>query len=189
MERGGYHFGRKKRSAYYYRKENMMIKAYVRFCLSLLLAMLIALGAISPAYAAETTTFTYGLQGSQVLADCGSFQVFDDYDITLVRTDFYDNDGQRTQMHVSINGTDTYRQSVTGQSFTMGTHFMIHNDYRAGLFSAMGLQYHLMVPGIGLVLIDAGDLMYDAQVGDYVFYAGPHQVATGDTSGLCSAFD
>lgn len=166
-----------------------MTKVYTRFCVSLLLAALLALGAVSPAFAIAPTTSTTELQGTVMLTDCGSFQVFDDYNITIVATTFYDKDGKRSQAHYAISGTDTYRHSVTGQSITMGTFFMIRNDYRTGLNSAMGLQYHLMVPGLGQVLLDVGLLVFDTSVGDYVFFAGPHQVATGDTSGLCSAFD
>jgi hypothetical protein len=129
------------------------------------------------------------MEGTVSLADCDGFQVLDDYEITMVRTTFYDNDGNRTQMLIKIDGTDTYRHSVTGQAITMGSHFMIRNDYRAGTGSAMGMQYHLTVPGLGQVLLDVGLLVYDFQVGDYVFSAGPHQVASGDTAGLCAAFD
>lgn len=166
-----------------------MIKVSVRFCMSLFLAVLLALGMVSPAFAGAPTTFTYYLQGTQVLADCGSFQVFDDYDITVEATTFYSSNGQPAQAHYKITGTDTYRHSVTGQSITMGSYFMIRNDYRTGLNSAMGMQYHLMVPGLGQVLLDVGLMVYDTSVGDYVFTAGPHQVASGDTAGLCKAFD
>lgn len=166
-----------------------MAKVYPSFCRSLLLAVLLALGAVAPVFATAPTTATTPLVGSVVLADCGSFQVFDDYDITMVATTFYDNDGQRTQVHYAITGTDTYRHSVTGQAITMNTSFMIRNDYRTGQNAAMGLQYHLMVPGLGLVLMDVGLLVYDTHVGEYVFFAGPHQVATGDTAGVCLAFD
>lgn len=166
-----------------------MNKIHVRLWGALLLTALLALTTISAAFAAQPTTVTYPLQGTAVLAACDGFQVLDDYDITVVKTTFYDNDGNLTMMNLKIDGTDTYRHSVTGQSFTMGSHFMVRNDYKAGKFSAMGLQYHLTVPGVGQVLMDVGNLVYDPQVGDYVFFAGPHQVATGDTANLCTAFD
>jgi len=165
-----------------------MTKIPVRFWGALVLIVLLAPLTVSAAFAASPTTVTYPLQGTALLAECDGFQVLDDYDIAIVQTTYYDNDGNRTMLNMKIDGTDTYRQSVTGQSFTMGSHFMVHNDYQAGKFSAMGLQYHLMVPGIGQVLMDVGLLVYDPQVGDYLFFAGPHQVATGDTAGLCTAF-
>ena len=165
-----------------------MRKVYARFCGSLLFATLLALGVISPALAAPPTTRTFLLQGTQLLANCDGFQVFDDYDATVDVTTFYDKDGNRVEIHQAINGTDTYRQSVTGQSITMGTHFMVHIDLQVGQNSSAGLQYHLMIPGLGHVLLDAGRTVYDFSTGTFIFLAGPHQVATGDTSGLCAAF-
>jgi hypothetical protein len=172
----------------YHQKEHEMTKVHARLCGSLILAALLALGAISPASAARPTSTTYPLEGTQVMADCDGFQVFDDYDATIVRTDFYDKDGNRIEVHLAINGTDTYRQSVTGQSITMGTHFMVHVDRQTWMNASAGLQYHLVIPGLGPVLLDVGRTVYDLNAGDYVFLAGWHQVAEGDTAGLCAAF-
>ena len=80
------------------------------------------------------------------------------------------------------------RQSVTGQAISQPSHFMAHFDPQTGLNSSGGLQYRLMIPGLGHVLLDAGRTIYDAQTGELVFAAGPHQVADGDTSELCAAF-
>jgi hypothetical protein len=165
-----------------------MTKGSARFWWTPLLAALFALGAISSAAAAPPTTSTFSQQGTQLLADCGSFQVFDDYVGTVGQTIFYDNDGNPVEVHLAINGTDTYRQSVTGQSITMGSHFMVHFDVQTRLISSGGMQYHLLIPGLGHVLLDAGRTVYDGNTGTLVFSAGPHQVATGDTSGLCAAF-
>jgi hypothetical protein len=165
-----------------------MTKVHARFWGPLLLAALFALSAISPAAAAPPTRSTFLLQGTQLLANCNGFQVFDDYDATIDQTTFYGKDGNAVEIHQAINGTDTYRQSVTGQSITMGTHFMVHFDVQTRLNSSAGMQYHLMIPGLGHVLLDAGRTVYDVNAGTFVFLAGPHQVATGDTAGLCAAF-
>jgi hypothetical protein len=45
-----------------------------------------------------------------------------------------------------------------------------------------------MIPGLGHVLLHAGRTVYDLNAGTFVFLADPHQVADGDTSGLCAAF-
>jgi hypothetical protein len=182
------YLGRKTRSAPYHQKEDEMAKVHARLWGSLLLAVLIALGAITPTFAAPPTTSTFQLQGTQLLANCNGFQVFDDYDATIVQTNYYNQDGNRVEIHQAISGTDTYRQSVTGQSITMGTHFMVHVDTQTMLNSSAGMQYHLMIPGLGHVLLDVGRTVYDLNAGTYVFLAGTHQVATGDTAGLCAAF-
>jgi hypothetical protein len=165
-----------------------MTKVHVRLWGSLLLAVLLAFGTISPTLAAPPTTSTRIVQGTQLLADCGSFQVLDDYYETVGVTNFYDNDGTLIETHFAINGTDTYRQSVTGQSITMGTHFMVQLDRITLLDSAGGMYYHLMIPGLGHVLLDVGRTVYDRATGTMVFLAGQHQVMNGDTSGLCAAF-
>src|SRR5690349_19021470 len=100
-----------------------MTRVHVRLWGLLLLAALLALGTISPTFAAPPVSKTFEIQESGVLADCGNFQVVDDYAATIVVTDFYDNDGNLVEIHTPINGTDTYRQSVTGQSITMPSHF------------------------------------------------------------------
>jgi hypothetical protein len=172
-----------------YQKENKMSTLPARFLGTLCLVALFTLGVVSPAFAAPPTRTTIPLHGSQLLADCGGFQVFDDYDAMIDQTNYYDNDGNRVEIHQAINGTDTYRHSVTGQSITMGTHFMVHVDMQTMLNSSSGMQYHLVVPGLGNVLLDVGRTVYDLNAGTFVFLAGPHQVATGDTAGLCAAFN
>ena len=159
-----------------------------RFWGSLVFAGLLVLGGVSPVFAVPPVSTTYQMQGTQVLADCNGFQVFDDYDATVVKTDYYDKAGNRVEIHLAINGTDTYRQSVTGQSITMGSHFMVHIDTQTMMNSSSGMQYHLTIPGLGHVLLDAGRTVYDLNAQDFVFLAGTHQVATGDTASLCAAF-
>src|SRR5437773_764780 len=60
-----------------------MPKVHARFWGLALLAALFALGAISLAAAAPPTTSTTTVQGTQLLADCGAFKVFDDYAGTI----------------------------------------------------------------------------------------------------------
>lgn len=165
-----------------------MIKLHSRFWGALLLAVTLALSTVVPVFAALPTTTTYVLQGTQLLASCDGFQVFDDYDVTIVQTIFYDQDGNPIEIHLAINGTDTYRQSVTGQSITMPSHFMARIDVRAGLNSSSGLVYHLVVPGLGAVLLEVGRSVYDFNTGTFVFLAGPHQITSGGTADLCAAF-
>lgn len=166
-----------------------MSTVYARFLGTLLFALVSTLGIVTPASAAPPTRSTFQLQGSQLLANCDGFQVFDDYDVTIVQVNYYNKDGTRVEIHQAIKGTDTYRQSVTGETITMGTHFMVHIDMQTLLNASAGLQYHLTVPGLGNVLIDAGRTVYDLHAETFVFLAGPHQVNTGDTASLCTVFD
>ena len=166
-----------------------MRKGHIRFGESLLLAVALALGASAPTSAARPETSTFLMQDTQELADCGDFLVYDDYDTTVDVTNFYDKAGNVTALHMAINGTDTYWQSVTGERITMPSHFMVHFDLQTGLNSSAGLVYRLTVPGLGGVFLEVGRSVYDVRAGRFVFLAGPHQLSSGDTAGLCAVFD
>jgi hypothetical protein len=164
-------------------------KVHARFGESLLLAVALALGASAPTSAARPETSTFLMQGTQLLADCGDFLVYDDYDATVGVTNFYDKDHNVIAVHMAINGTDTYRQSVTGETITMPSHFMVHFDPQTGLNASAGLVYHLTVPGLGGVFLEVGRSVFDVNAGAFVFLAGPHQLSSNDTAGLCAVFD
>jgi hypothetical protein len=165
-----------------------MTKVHARFWSPPLLAVVLALAVSVPASAAPPTRSTFLLQGTEALADCGSFQVLDDYDVTVEQTIYYDKDGNAVEIHQAIKGTDTYRHSVTGEAITMGSHFMVHFDVATGLNSSTGLKYYLTVPGLGNVLLQVGHSVYNTNTGTWEFVAGPHQLKEGDTADLCAAF-
>jgi hypothetical protein len=54
-----------------------------------------------------------------------------------------------------------------------------------GSWTNTGLLYHLNIPGVGAVLIDAGRIIRDAD-GNVLFVAGNHQLILGDDV-LCAA--
>lgn len=165
-----------------------MTKVHAHFWSPPLLAVVLALAVSVPVSAAPPTRSTFLLQGTEALADCGSFQVLDDYDVLLDITNYYDKDGDLVEIHTAINGTDTFRNSVTGEAITMGSHFMVHYDVATGVNSSTGLKYHLTVPGLGSVLLQVGHSIYNTSTGTWEFVAGPHQLKEGDTAGLCAAF-
>ena len=114
-------------------KEDDVRKGHTRFWASLLLAVVLALGARAPTSAARPETSTTLMQGTDVLAHRSGFDVYDDYDTTVDVTNFYDKAGNVTALHMAINGTNTYyRQPVTGERITMPSHFMVHFDPQMG---------------------------------------------------------
>ena len=56
-------------------------------------------------------------------------------------------------------------------------------DIRVGLRNA----YH--VPGAGVVLLDAGRLIFDVETGDVVFEAGQHELLNGSVDAFCGYFE
>lgn len=151
-------------------------------------AAAILVGFAPAAHAVPPTRTTFILEGTDPLADCGSFTVLDHYYVEVDQTNYFDQDGNRVEIHQAIHGTDTYINSVTGEAITMGSNFMVHYDPQTMLNMSAGMIYHLIVPGLGNVFVEVGRSVYDVAAGEFVVLNGPHQLAEGDVSGLCSAF-
>lgn len=61
-------------------------------------------------------------------------------------------------------------------------------DGERGTLSIIGTLYNIQIPGEGVVLLDAGIVVYDTETEELVREAGPHMRLHGDVSGLCSYF-
>ncbi len=155
--------------------------------LSLLAAGLVVVGIAPAAEAVPPTRRTFILDGTEVLANCGSFDVLDRYYAEVVQTNYFDQDGNRVEIHQAIHGTDTYINSVTGEAVTMGSNFMVHYDPETMLNMSAGRVYVLTMPGLGNVLLQVGRSVYDVAAGEFIILNGPHQLVGGDVSGLCAA--
>jgi len=159
-----------------------------RLLAGLLLGALVLIAGPGGASAAPPERSESVLQGSQVLAHCGGFDVLDQYNVSVVTTRFFDQSGAVVEIHLLLQGTDTYVRSDTGRAIVQPSSFMARIDRPTLVNISTGLQYRLVVPGLGNVLLDAGRTVFDFTTGSFVFLAGPHQVVTGDTAGLCAAF-
>jgi hypothetical protein len=129
-------------------------------------------------------------EGTELLADCGSFQVLDHF-VTDVRiTRFFYDSGIRKQDIRQFSGTDTLINSVTGKSYTEPFHNTTFLDYdTAGHFAGLanaGVGYRLTLPGGGMVFVDLGRFAVDT-AGNVIWQAGPHHFLDGNFAGLCAA--
>jgi hypothetical protein len=129
--------------------------------------------------------FTTLMEGRFVIAKCLGFDVVDQFFIDVDTTLFFDQDGNVTEVHLMIRGTDSYVNTVTGRTITMPSSFMVHFDPETLLNMSTGLQYRLQMPGLGNILLDVGRTVFDLNTGEFLVLDGPHQVAEGDTSGIC----
>ena len=59
---------------------------------------------------------------------------------------------------------------------------------REGMLKIAGTLYNIQVPGEGVVLLDAGVVVFDTETGEVTREAGPHMQLHGDVSRLCSYF-
>jgi hypothetical protein len=159
------------------------------------MTMLLTLGATivlmlalaGTASAAKPEVRTFQVKGTEVVADCGEFQVLTDFVFDIHAIVFFDDEGNEdfARSHVQIH--DFYYNSETGEGFaeTEASNPVVDLPGEEEITS-VGLRYHVTVPGEGLVLVDAGRLEFDEN-GEVVFAAGPHQVEEEDFDKLCDA--
>jgi len=151
---------------------------------------LMVIAGTSTASAAPPQTSTWTFTDAGVAANCGTFNVTAQYEGQLTETVFFDNNGApiRVQSHGIARGTMT--NSATG--FTVKDAPSVHNgffNFTTGTATSVGVDFHVTVPGAGVVILQAGRIVFDGS-GPPVFVAGPHlgpppvQVAT-----ICAALD
>jgi len=128
-------------------------------------------------------------EGVALLAQCGAFQALDAFQGELSITAFLDKAGNPESAIIDFHGTDTFRNSVTGKSFTEPFHnkefAALNGDLQPDKLTKVGVAFRLTVPGGGVVLLEVGRLALSP--GHIEFEAGPHQALEGDFAGLCAA--
>jgi len=109
------------------------------------------------------------------------------FDGRVTITTYVDEDGNPTRLkfHLPFHGTLT--NEATGESVSADQVLQETDDLEEGTQSLVGLRFRVAFPGLGVVLLDAGKIVFDAD-GDVVFEAGPHQVFNEDFGEFCVAF-
>jgi hypothetical protein len=157
------------------------------------MALMLALA--GSASAAEPETETFHEEGTDVVANCGGFKVLTDFEEDVQITTFFDSAGNPDYARVQEHFQDFFYNSKTGEGFTetdtLTAVFDLSSKNKISdkeITSIRGLAFHVTVPGEGVVLLDAGKLLYDAK-GHLVFEAGHHQIlgSNSDTEKLCEA--
>src|SRR5687767_2970534 len=116
-------------------------------------------------------------EGTVDVADCGSFQVLDVYELNYISKLYFDKEGNLVKIVEQVWGTDTFVNSVTGKAYPMSFHnTVVVHPPRAAI---TGIGYHLTIPGAGAVFLDVGRIVRDRQ-GNVYFEAGPHQFFNAD---------
>ncbi|MCA1678368.1 MAG: hypothetical protein LC777_05175 [Actinobacteria bacterium] len=151
-----------------------------------MVAIALALGLAQSASARPTTgqfqvEFTYVDEGAS--AACGFPVTFHQLDRGTYEL-FYDQQGNLTRVQVQTLTDGT----VTANGITLLEHGRENNFYNVltGVQMAASLEFRVWLPGLGVVIMDRGRLLFDAD-GNVVFEAGPHPALEGDFSALCAA--
>jgi hypothetical protein len=105
-------------------------------------------------------------------------------------TTFYNDDGTVKKVIVSLSDEATVTNPETGTSLSdheAWTEVIDFEDGEPTTRSVFGLVFHLNAPGAGIVLIDAGRVVFDEATGELIVVNGPHQGLEGDFSAFCAA--
>jgi hypothetical protein len=127
-------------------------------------------------------------EGSAFLADCGAFQIIDDYDSNFTVRRMRDRNGTVIRLIEEVWGVDNFRNSVTGYSIPGPYHNNTFVDLQSRTAAIAGIIFRAQVPGVGSVVLDLGRVIVDREDNVY-FSAGPHQFLDGDIAALCAALE
>lgn len=155
---------------------------WVSLVAGLALAVVVPAGAVPP----EKVVFEdiHIVQVDNTSCDFPFLEVFDGR-VTI--TTFFDEDANPTRLtfHLPFHGTLT--NEATGESVSADQVLKETVDLEEGTDSLVGMRFRVAFPGLGVVLLDAGRIVFDAD-GNVVFEAGPHQVFNEDFTEFCAAF-
>ena len=123
---------------------------------------------------------------SDICADFGFAVTFVENGTFKTKT-YYDSEGNEVKT-ILTNSSVRFTSTASANGKTLLTNYPLvfitrgDGDIRVGLRNA----YH--VPGAGVVLLDAGNLILDIDTGDVVFEAGQHELLNGSVDDFCGYF-
>jgi hypothetical protein len=146
------------------------------------LALVVSAGAVPP----EKVVFE-DIHVEQVDSTSCDFPFSEVFDGRVTITTYFDEEGNPTRLtfHLPFHGTLT--NEATGESVSADQVLQETVDLDEGTDTLVGLRFRVTFPGLGVVLLDAGKIVFDAD-GNVVFEAGPHQVFNEDFTEFCAAF-
>lgn len=124
--------------------------------------------------------------------DFCEFAVQGDYVVRRTLTEYYGEHGKVVRFVFNIRFEGTLTNTATGTSVRSTGHRLIVDDVRRERTIEAGVQL-ASAPGTGVVLLDAGRLVFDwngtpdnFDDDELVFVAGPHEELSGETAELCA---
>lgn len=118
--------------------------------------------------------------------DCGTFEVWDDFEFSWSGREFYDNEGNLVRVIEHIRGVDRLYNPVNGKSVSGSFNNTEIVDPVEGEASVHGSIFRIVLPGLGAVFLDVGRFTINFETG-LEFLAGRHDFFDGDTAALCAA--
>ena len=159
----------------------------VRFKLAVLaVGVLVVLGLTPQAWAVEPLKVSGTRSGNQLLVDCGTFEIWDEFELNFEGTLHFDRLGNVVRIVEHIWGVDRLYNPENGASISGSFNQGEIVQPLEGEVAVNGIIFRISVPGAGAVFLDLGRFVFTFD-GGLVFAAGQHDFFAGDIAGLCDA--
>lgn len=135
------------------------------------------------------TTKTEFVEINAPVANCGDFTIIANYTGTIKETVYFNAQGDPVRLLFQGRATGTLTNSVTGYSVKDAP--SIRNsfvDLVTGTATHVGVDFHITVPGAGVVVLVAGKIVFEGN-GPPTFIAGPHLDPAASKAALCAALN
>jgi hypothetical protein len=149
--------------------------------------LLVSLTLFTSAFAAKPEMFTIAVDDTFVLGDCNGFSVIEHVEGTVKVSTHFDKDGNFTMEIVRFGLRHTYTNSETGASLSSPDVGI--DKVGSGEVNVIGIVSRIVVPGEGLVFAHLGKIVFEAETGEVLFVAGPHDDLADLLPALCSGLD
>jgi len=147
-------------------------------------ALVLALVVAAPASAAAPNVFVVVDEGRNEVA-CDGFTVVQEFRATIRVKEWLDDSGDLIRVIANVRWEGTLTNSETGFSIRDNASWTDFFDVASGDFAQAGLIWSLNVPGEGIVLLDAGQIIFHPD--GSVTIHGPHQFFESGLELLCAA--
>jgi hypothetical protein len=145
----------------------------------------LALAFAATAGATPPTTETFHDEGSMIDTELCGFAINASFEVDDRITTFYDSAGDpiRVVERLTFLGTLTNGD----KSVVDNDNWVVVHDLVGGTDIFLGTVFNINVPGEGVVVLDAGRVIFDAETGEILFEGGPHQAlhGEGDFEAIC----
>lgn len=151
-------------------------------------------GGITPARATPPEMFRFPVETHEAMLEpessvCGFPVRLDESGEIRVHVHL---DAQGNPIRVDVWGHSTGVLSANGIELRTFSNDHKFFDLRTQTMTELGVVSRISAPGLGVLLMDRGRLIWnidanDETVGAPIFEAGPHPVLHGDTRGFCAA--
>jgi hypothetical protein len=141
------------------------------------LTLLLSLSSVAPAFAAKPDFFTIQVDDTIVLAECEGFSILEHVEGRVKVSTHFDRNGNFSMEVARVHLRHTLTNSETGASLSspdVGIDKVTVNQDGSTTVAIIGVVARIVVPGEGLIFASVGRLVFDANTGETLLVAGPH---------------